>query len=34
MTWTLTPDGQWVNPVAAGEAAPPSLVLLDDQRGR
>ncbi len=34
VTWTLTPDGQWVNPVAAGESAPPSLVLLDDQRGR
>jgi predicted GIY-YIG superfamily endonuclease len=34
VTWTLTPDGRWVNPVAAGQAAPPSLVLLDDPRGR
>jgi predicted GIY-YIG superfamily endonuclease len=34
VTWTLTPNGRWVNPVVAGETAPLSLVLLDDQGRR
>jgi predicted GIY-YIG superfamily endonuclease len=33
VTWTLSPNGQWVNPVVAG-LGPPSLILLDGQGRR